>query len=123
LAKTPSKWPAGSRVQEVLLPDLAPGVLARHPHELVCALEPDRHVSEIAEHGQVPPWPTPQVENRVRRWPEQVPDQRVDVLTHVVVARPFPEALGAPVVVRQRDVGDASEVVRIEHGRPQAFIS
>ena len=57
-------------------------------------------------------------QNRVSRTAGlDVSQQRFDVLADVVIARAFPEIFGAPVVVFQREVGDFSQVLRIQsHG-------
>jgi hypothetical protein len=43
-----------------------------------------------------------------------VSEQRLDVLTNVMIARAFPELLGIPVVIFEREIRDFSQVFRIQ---------
>ena len=86
-------------LEEVLLPDLAPGVRARHHRQALRALEPCCDVPEPGERLEIAPGTAAEIEYRVR-WPAfDRPQQRIDVLPDVVIARSLPEALGVPVVM------------------------
>ena len=95
--------------QEVLVPDLHPGELARHAHEALGTLETDRIVPPLAQRDQVAPRSAAEVEDAERALARDGVEQRVEVLRDVVVARPLPERGGARVVVRERDAHDLGE--------------
>jgi hypothetical protein len=71
-------------------------------------------MTESGKRLQVSSRPASQVEDRERRGALDVPQQRVDVLADVVVARAFPEILRALVVVLQPQVGDLLQLLRIQ---------
>jgi hypothetical protein len=96
-------------MQEVLLPDFATAVLACHGGEAWRTLEPDRVVTSIAEGLQIAAGAAAQVEDEKRRIALDAIEQRGDILRGVVIARAFPELLGALVVVSERRTGDRGE--------------
>jgi hypothetical protein len=71
--------------QHVLLPDLTAGSRARHVDELGAAVGPDDHVAEIAEGHEIAPGAAAEIEDAVRRGPCDRSQQRLDVLSDVVV--------------------------------------
>ena len=72
-------------------------------------------MAERGEGAEVAPRPAAEVEDRERRRAFDVPQQRGDVLAHVVVARAGAEVLGVLVVVRERPGGDLGEIGRGRH--------
>jgi hypothetical protein len=92
--------------EEVLQPHLASAVGPCHLHEPRGAVEADGHVTARREGREIAPGPATEVEDREGRLARDVPQQRLDVLGDVVVARAFPEALGPAFVVLQRAGGD-----------------
>src|SRR5688572_16550687 len=103
-------------LQEVLVQDRAPGSTARHLAERGAAVEPDRLVTLRSEVAEVAPRSTAEVEERKRRRALDRREQRRIVLADVVVFRPFPERLGAALVVAEGLGGDAPQLVRGQHG-------
>jgi len=74
-------------------------------------------VTEFGERLEVASRPAAKIEYRERRVTLDVSQQRFDVLADVVIARAFSEIFGTPVVVFQRELGDFSQVLRIQsHG-------
>src|SRR5258706_14236664 len=104
---------AGRKLQreKVLLPHFAAAVLACQCSKLWRALETDRLVPKRAKRRQVAPWTAAEIEYANRRRPANVPQQRVDVLLYVVVARALPEVGGALVVMLDRLRADESQIV------------
>jgi non-ribosomal peptide synthetase component F len=87
--------------KEILLPHLATRVRARHGAELGGSVEADDVVPKCLECDQVPPRPAAEVEQRERRLARDVPQQRLAVLAHVVIARAVPEGLRVAVVMAE----------------------
>jgi hypothetical protein len=95
--------------EQVLLPDFAAAVAARHGRELRCALQADRAVAELRKGLEVAPRTAAQVQDAQGRRAPHVAQQRRDVLADVVIARALPEVGGPLLVVRERRGGDAVE--------------
>ena len=81
---------------------LAAGMTARHLAEGVAPLEADGLVTERAEVCEVATWTAAEVEDGVRARPLERAEQRRVVLRDVVLAGPFPEALGVRLVMLER---------------------
>src|SRR5688572_30833723 len=104
-------------LEEILLPYFAAAVSARHCGQARGAFQTYRDVTEFGERPEVASRPAAKIEDRERRVTLDGSQQRFDVLADVVIARAFPEILGTPVVVFQREVGDFFQVLRIQsHG-------
>jgi len=73
-------------------------------------------VTERGERLEVASRPAAEIEDRERWIALDGAQQRVDVLADVVIARAFPEILGMPVVMFQREAGDFFQVVRSQKG-------
>jgi hypothetical protein len=73
-------------------------------------------VTERGERLEVASRPAAEIEDRERRVALDGSQQRFDVLADVVIARAFPEILGMPVVVFQREAGDFLQVWRSQKG-------
>jgi hypothetical protein len=73
-------------------------------------------VAERGERLEVASRPAAEIEDRERRVALDGSQQRFDVLADVVIARAFPEILGVPVVVFQREAGDLLQVLRSQKG-------
>jgi hypothetical protein len=73
-------------------------------------------VTELGERLEVAPRPAAEIEDRERWVALDGAQQRFDVLADVVIARAFPEILGVPVVVFQREAGDLLQVLRSQKG-------
>jgi hypothetical protein len=69
-------------------------------------------VTKLGERLEVSSRPAAEIEDRERRFALDGSQQRFDVLADVVIARTFPEILGMPVVVLQRETGDLFQVLR-----------
>ena len=54
------------QAQEVLMQNLAAGVLSSHFHEILCTIQSNRRMAEISKRDQVPARPTAQVQDRMR---------------------------------------------------------
>ena len=101
-------------LEEILLPYFAAAVGARHYGEARGAFQTYRDVTELGERLEVASGPAAKIEDRERRVTLDGSQQRCDVLADVVIARAFPEILGMPVVVVQREAGDLFQVLRID---------
>ncbi len=89
------KSPRGQiETQQILLPDFATAVCARHGHEAGCTVETNRLMAPRAKRGQIPPRPTAEIEESKRRRSAHVTEKRLDVLAHVVVFGALPERRG-----------------------------
>src|SRR5438874_10482743 len=97
--------------QKVLLPHFATAVLARHCGERWRSLEAHRLVTQRAKGGEVAAGAAAEIEYAKRWHTADVPQQRLDVLLYIVVARALPELHGACVVVLERLRGDEGQVV------------
>src|SRR4051794_7338816 len=98
---------AGRQVEreQVLLPDLAAAVLARNRGQRRGTFKANNMVTELAEALEIAARAAAQVEQFERRGRLDMPQQGIDVLADVVVARAFPEGLCALLVVGQRRGG------------------
>src|ERR1700733_109454 len=92
--------------EKVLLPNLTAAVLAGHGREDRAALDTDRHMPQSPEGRQVAPRAATEIQYAQRRRSRNVPQQRLDVLLDIVIARAGPEFGGAFVVVLERPAGN-----------------
>src|SRR4029453_6972111 len=94
---------------------LAAAVLARHGGEPRGPLEADRLLAQHAKGLQGIARAAAEIQYAERWGTTNVPQERLDVLLHVVVAGALPELGGALVVVLERLPGDERQV--FEHLR------
>eukprot|EP00966_Prymnesium_polylepis_P106658 2468976-Prymnesium_polylepis.1 len=90
--------------RQILFPHLAAGELARHPAEGGHAVEPGRAMAELCEGDEVTAGGAAHIEDVERTLERcQRPQQRVDVLQHIVVhvARRIPFCDRAVVIERR----------------------
>ena len=97
--------------KKTLLPHLALAFATRHVYEAFGAVESDRLMPASNERPEIAPGTAAEIEDGERRFSGNVPQQRVDVLADVVVARAVPIRFGALVVVTERQGGDLVEIV------------
>jgi hypothetical protein len=88
--------------EKILLPDLAAAVLSRHGGEWSGTLKAYRLMTESAKRDQVTPGAATEIEYAKRWCTANVPQERFDVLLHIVVARAVPVFGGARVVMLER---------------------
>jgi hypothetical protein len=69
----------------------------------------DNPMPALRECLQVAPRATSDVEDREGCRGPDVPQQRIDVLSHIVIARAFPESLGATLVMVE---GSGNDVLK-----------
>jgi hypothetical protein len=98
-------------LQEILLPDHAAAVGARHVDKAPCTVQPDDQMTEAGKGLQIAAWAAAEVEDREWHLASEVAQQRGDILTYVMVARPHAKLLGALVVMSQRLARDLFEIV------------
>src|SRR5437773_10862776 len=101
--------------EEVLLPDLAAALAARHGGEARRAFQAHRDMAERGESLEIATRPAAEIEDRERRPALDVPQQLGDVLADVVVARPALELVRALVVVLERVARDVRQLPAFEH--------
>src|SRR5260370_33769087 len=101
-------------LEEILLPHFAAAVDARHYGEQRGTFQADREVAEFDEHLEVAARPTTKIQYRERRFTLDGSQERLDVLTDVMIARAFPELLGIPVVIFEREIRAFSQGFRIQ---------
>src|ERR1700737_1012699 len=83
------------------------------------AFQTDCDVTLFGKHLEVASWSAAKIEYRERRLTLDMPQQRLNVLADVVIARAFPEFFGTLIVVLQREAGDFLQVLRMQlHVRP-----
>src|SRR5262249_25659545 len=85
--------------EKILMQHFAAG-LARHLGEARAAVEADGHVSAPRELREIATRAAAEVEDAMRA-NRKCSEERVDVLRDVVIARPLPERIGVPLVVRE----------------------
>ncbi|MNZ51874.1 hypothetical protein D3C78_697040 [compost metagenome] len=106
------------KLQEVLLPHLATAVLTGHLCEFFRTVEADRLVAHTGERLQITTRPAAKVENVERRLALNVPQQGIDVLADIVIARALAKVFGDRIVMAEGRGGDLFEVVgRLFHRR------
>ena len=71
-------------------------------------------MTELRERRQIAPGSAAEVEDRERRWSDDVLQQRGDVLADVVVARALPEILRTFAIVLERALGELVQLLRRE---------
>jgi hypothetical protein len=93
-------------LKKILPPYFAPAMGTHHGDEMLGAFQTDRIMALFDERFEVAPRPAAKVEYCKRRFALDVPQQRFNVLTNVVIARAFPELFGTQIVMLQREEGD-----------------
>src|SRR5688572_17586810 len=93
-------------VKEILLPNFGAAVGPRHGGQARGAFQAYGDVTELGECLEVASRPAAEIEDRERWVALDGSQQRFDVLADVMIARAFPEILGVPIVVLQREAGD-----------------
>src|ERR1700674_5497620 len=83
------------KLQEILLPNFAAAVGARHRGEVRGTLQADREMTKFGKRLKVASRSAAEIEYCEGRFALDVLQQRRGVLADVVVARSFPEILGA----------------------------
>src|SRR5262245_33232139 len=90
-------------MEKILLPNCAAAVLVRQFHESGGAIEADRLIAHFAKHFQVPARSAAEVQNSERSGTVEDFQERLAVLTDVVIAVAFPKALRVLGVVIERN--------------------
>src|SRR5256714_808461 len=99
------------QLEKVLLPHFAAGMIARHRREALDSIDADRRMTQLGEGSKVAAGPAAEVENRERRAALDALQQSLDVLADVVIARTFPERIGAFLIVVERTGDDGGHCV------------
>ena len=86
-------------------------MIARHRREALDSIDADRRMAQLGKSSQVAAGPAAQVENRERRLALDASQQGVDILADVVIARAFPERVGAFLIVIERTGDDRGHCV------------
>src|SRR5690606_41836713 len=97
------------QLEEILVPDLA-AALPGHRDEGLGAIQPDCQMSKLSEGTQVASGTAAAIENTKRSRPFDVPQQRVNILRNVVIARAFADRFGPLGVVMAPAVADRLSV-------------
>ena len=98
--------------EQVLLPDFAAAICARHRGQVRRAFHAHRDVAQPCESDEVAPWPAAKIQDRERRAGLDVLQQRRNVLAHIMIPRALPERFGVPVVVPDGQLGNPGQLVR-----------
>src|ERR1700720_171907 len=101
-------------LEEILLPYFAAAMGARHCRKMRGAFQTDCDVTLFGKRLEVASWSAAKIEDRERRLALDMPQQRVNVLADVVIARAFPEFFGTLIVVLQREAGGFFQVLRMQ---------
>src|SRR6266550_5932645 len=99
------------QLEKVLLPHFAAGMIARHRREALDSINADRRMAQLGESSQVAAGPAAQVEDREWRLAFDRSQQGLDVLADIVIARAFPECVGAFLIVVERTGDDRGHCV------------
>src|SRR5712671_6087763 len=93
--------------------NLALRMRARHGYELPRSIEPYGFVPQGSEVTEIPPGPTTKIKDGIRRVAlYRVEECRV-VLADIVVSRAGPESPSELIVIRDRRVGEAPDLLRV----------
>jgi hypothetical protein len=98
-------------LEEILLPDFAATISARHSDKVPSAFQTYRDMAEFGEDLKVTPRAAAKIEYRQTPFTLDVLQHRCDVLANVVIASAFPELFGVLVVIVQRVVRNFSVIV------------
>ena len=93
------------------MPHLAAAVASRQFDEALGAFEADSLMAEVFEYLKISSWATAEIQNPKRSGALQVLQQRVAILTDVVITGPGPETTGVPIVVGESDRRGFFEIV------------
>ena len=63
-------------------------------------------MAEVDETLEIASRPTAEIKDEKRRRAFDAPEQRLDVLTDIVVTGSLPKPFGSPVIVAQGEIGD-----------------
>jgi len=88
--------------EEILAPNLATTVRTGHRNEMLCAVQADGDMAEIAQRLEVPARSAAEIENGKGRFAREMAQKRVDVLTDVMPAGALPKLFGLSVVMVKR---------------------
>ena len=102
-------------VDKILMQNLAAGIFPRHPAEGLAAVEPDGPVSAGGEVLEIPARPAPQVEQVPRPIMGDMPHQRRVVLGDIMVPRPFPIPIRAPLLMGESPRGQRPRFRSLHH--------
>jgi len=86
-------------MEKILLPYFAAAVAARQLDESLRAFEPDRFVAQITKNFQIPARTAAEVQNSKRSRTVKTLQERIAILTDVVIAGAFPKVMRVGVVV------------------------
>ena len=93
--------------------NLAPRMRARHGHKLPRSVEPHGFVPQGSKVAEIPAGSTTKIKDGIRRVAlYRVEECRV-VLVDIVVSRAVPESLGKSIVIRDRRVREAPNLLRV----------
>ena len=86
-------------LEKVLLPNFTATVVARQLDKTLCSFESDCFVSQFFESLEVPSGPTAEVENSKRSLADEMLNQRVAILTDVVIFCALPKTLNILIIM------------------------
>src|SRR5713226_3365796 len=86
-------------LEKILLPHFAAAMDARLCGEARGAVQTHRDMTEVGKGLEVASWAAAKIEYRERWLAVDILQQRHDVLADVVIARAFPEVIGATIVL------------------------
>ena len=93
--------------------NLAPRMRARHGHKLPRSIEPHGFVPQGSKVAEIPAGSTTKIKDRIRRVAFYRVDECRVVLVDIVVSRAVPESLGKSIVIRDRRVREAPNLLRV----------
>jgi hypothetical protein len=98
--------------------NLAPRMRARHGHKLPRSVKPHGFVPQGSKVAEIPAGPTTKIKDRIRRVAFYRVDECRVVLVDIVVSRAVPESLGKSIVIRDRRVREAPNLLLDAAGDP-----
>ena len=110
----PSKATLGQlHRQKVLMENLALRERARHLHELPRSVEPHGFVPQGSKVTEIAAGSTTKIEDGIRRIALYRIEERGVILADIMVSRALPESPGEPIIIRDRRVREAPDLLRV----------
>ncbi len=82
-----------------MAPHFTAAVAAPQLNEALCAIKTDRFVTEITKNFQISPGTAAEIEYAKRSGAVKGLQERIAILTDVVITRAFPETLGMLIIM------------------------
>src|SRR5437762_12587579 len=99
--------------QKILVENLALRMRASHGDELPRSVEPHRFVPQRSEMAEIAAGSTTEIEDGIRRVALHCIEECRVVLADIVMSRAVPESPGEPIVIRDRRIREALDLLSV----------